>query len=101
MGFGDNDLPTLVGGLFSVAVSWGSGPSAVSTRGIVDFHDLVQFDEDNSARVIGRERGVMLRTSVVSTLTPGTSVTVDGGSYTVREKLALEDGATTLVYLRG
>jgi hypothetical protein len=94
-----------VGGLFSVAVSWGTGPSAVSTRGIVDYHDLVQFDEDNTARVIGRERGVTLQTNVIASaatpLVPGTSMTVDGGSYTMREKLALEDGATTLVYLRG
>jgi hypothetical protein len=102
MAFGDSDLPMLVGGLFSVAVSWGTGPSAVSTRGILDYHDLLQFDEDGNASVVGRSRGVTLQTSEVGSLTDGTAMVADGDSYTVRgQPLALEDGATSLVYLRG
>lgn len=98
MAFGDSDLPMLVGGLFSVAVSFG----ATSTRGILDYHDLVEFDEDNTARVVGRSRGVTLQTSVVTSLTNGTAITVDGSSYVVRgPPMALEDGAVSLVYLRG
>jgi hypothetical protein len=98
MAFGDSDLPMLVGGLFSVAVSIG----ATRTRGILDYHDEVQFDEDGSSRVVGRVRGLTLQTSEVSTLTDGTSITVDGVARVVRgQPMALEDGATSLVYLRG
>lgn len=97
MAFGDSDLPMLVGGLFSVAVSFG----ATSTRGIEDFHDVEQFDDDGTP-VRGRYRGVLLQTSVVGSLTDGTAITVDGSARTVRgQPMALEDGKTSLVLLRG
>lgn len=106
MAFGDSDLPMLVGGLFSVAVSWGTGPSAVSTRGIEDYHDLLQFNDDGSTSVVGRARGITLQTSVIAgaatPLVNGVTITVDGSARVVRgQPLALEDGATSLVYLRG
>lgn len=98
MAFGDSDLPRLVGGLFSVAVSFG----ATNTRGILDYHDLLEFDEEGQARVVGRSRGVTLQTSEVAALANGTAITVDGGSYAVRgQPMALDDGALSLVYLRG
>jgi hypothetical protein len=98
MAFGDNDLPMLVGGLFSVAVSFG----ATSTRGIEDFFDEVQFGDDGSSNVVGRVRGVLLQTSLVSSLTEGGSITVNGTARTVRgQPLAQDDGKTSLVYLRG
>jgi hypothetical protein len=98
MAFGDGDLPMLVGGLFSVAVSFG----ATTTRGLLDTYDDVQFDEDGRAGVVGRVRGVLLQTSLVGSLTDGSSITVDGVSRTVRgQPMAQDDGATSLVYLRG
>jgi hypothetical protein len=97
MAFGDSDLPMLVGGLFSVAVTFG----VTSTRGIEDFHDVEQFD-DEGAPVRGRYRGVTLQTSLVGSLTDGSAITVNGTARTVRgQPMALEDGATSLVLLRG
>lgn len=96
--FGDNDLPMLVGGLFSVAVSFG----ATNTRGILDYHDDVQFDQDGTSRVVGRIRGVTLPTSLVGSLTNGSAITVDGALRAVRgQPLALDDGALSIVFLRG
>lgn len=98
MAFGDNDLPMLVGGLFSVAVTFG----VTSTRGILDTYDDVQFDEDGRSSVVGRVRGVLLQTSLVGTLTNGSAITVDGSARTVRgQPMAQDDGATSLVFLRG
>lgn len=97
MAFGDNDLPMLVGGLFSVAVSFG----ATSTRGIDNYHDLEQFGEDGATRVVGRVRSVTLQTSLLGSLGEGDAITVDGTAYTVRSKPAQLDGATSIVYLRG
>lgn len=97
MAFGDNDLPALVGGLFSVAVSFG----AVTTRGIEDFHDLQQFNDDGSVTVVGRVRGVRLQTSLLGTLGEGDAITVNGTARVVRQKPAQLDGATSIVYLRG
>ena len=96
MSFGDTDLAMMLGDAFSVPVVFG----ATSTTGIVGYHDFVLFDEDGSARVIGRERAVSLLTSACTALAPGASITVDGASYTVREKRAQHDGAETLVFLR-
>jgi hypothetical protein len=98
MAFGDNDLPMLVGGLFSVAVSFG----ATTTRGI-STTTTSQFDEDGSARVVGRSRGVTVQTSLVG----HAHATAPRSPSTARlrvvrgQPMALEDGATSLVYLRG
>lgn len=97
MSFGDADLAVMLGDAFSVPVTFG----VVSTSGIVGFHDLELLDDDGGAAVIGRQHAVSLLTSVCATLTPGTAITVDGTAYTVREKLAQQDGKTTLVFLRG
>ena len=97
MSFGDADLAMMLGDVFSVPVSFG----ATTTSGIEDYRDVVLYDEDNTARVVGRERSVMLSTSDAASLSAGDSITVNGTSYTVRELLAQTDGATTLVYLRG
>jgi hypothetical protein len=98
MAFGDSDLPMLVGGLFSVAVSFG----ATTTRGIEDFFDEVQYTDDGSSNVVGRVRGVLLQTSLLGSLTDGSSITVNGTARTVRgQPVAQDDGATSLVYLRG
>lgn len=96
MSFGDDDLAMMLGDAFSVPVVFG----VTTTSGIVGFHDLALFDE-NGAQVIGRERAVSLLTSVCTTLVPGSAITVGGTAYTVREKLAQQDGAKTLVFLRG
>jgi DNA/RNA endonuclease YhcR with UshA esterase domain len=96
--FGDDDLAMMLGDAFSVPVTFG----VTTTSGIVGYHDLVLFDEDGSARVVGRERAVTLATSVCSTITNGLAITVNGASYTVRgQPVAVEDGAKSLVYLRG
>lgn len=97
MSFGDDDLAMMLSDAFAVAVTFG----ATTTSGIVGFHDVQQFDEDGSVRVIGRERAVTLTTAEAASLATGDAITVDGSSYTVREKLAQTDGATTLVFLRG
>lgn len=97
MSFGDADLAVMLGDAFSVPVVIG----VTTTRGIVGYHDLEVLDEDGGAAVIGRQRAVTLLTSECTPLTPGSSLTVDGVSYTVREKLAQQDGQSTLVFLRG
>lgn len=97
MSFGDADLAMMLGDAFSVAVSFG----ATTTSGIVGFHDVAQFDDASGAQVVGRVRGVTIATSDVGALTDGDTITVDGSSYTVRDLLAQQDGAATLVLLRG
>jgi hypothetical protein len=97
--FGDADLAMMLTDVFAVPVVL---PGPVTTSGIVDYHDLTQFDEEGAARVVGRERAVSLRTSEVASLTVGTSITVDGTAYTVRmPPMAQGDGARSLVFLRG
>jgi len=96
--FGDDDLAMMLGDAFAVPVVFG----VTTTSGIVGFHDLVLFDEDNSARVVGRERAVTLATSVCTAITNGLSITVGGASYVVRgAPVANADGKTSIVYLRG
>ena len=97
MSFGDADLAMMLGDVFSVPVSFG----ATTTNGIVDFHDIQQFDEDGSARVVGRVRGVTLQTSLLGSLAEGDAITVSGVAYVVRGTPAQQDGATSIVYLRG
>jgi hypothetical protein len=97
MAFGDNDLPMLVGGLFSVAVSFG----ATTTRGILDYHDDVQFDEDGSSR--RRSRARRHAANVARRLTDERDGDHRGRlARVVRgQPMAQDDGATSLVYLRG
>lgn len=96
--FGDADLAMMLGDAFSVPVTFG----VTTTTGVPGYHDLTLFDEDGSARVVGRERTVTLGTSVCGSLTNGTSITVNGVTYTVRgQPIAQQDGATSLVFLRG
>lgn len=98
MSFGDADLAMMLGDAFSVPVVIG----VTTTSGIVGFHDLQMFDDDGSATVVGRVRGVTLATSATTTLTDGTTITVDGATYKVRgQPQAQQDGATSVVYLRG
>jgi hypothetical protein len=100
--FGDADLAMMLGDAFSGTVSWGSGPSAVSTTGIEDFHDIQQFDDDGGATVVGRARGVTLLTSLVGSLTDGVAITVNGTARVVRgQPIAQSDGKSSLVLLRG
>lgn len=97
--FGDEDLAMMLSDVFAVPVVL---PGAVNTTGIEDYYDLVQFGEDGSSQVVGRSRGVVLRTSLVASLTDGDAITVNGTARTVRgQPMAQGDGAKSLVYLRG
>jgi hypothetical protein len=99
MAFGDADLAMMLSDVFAVPVVL---PGPVTTSGIEDYYDLVQFGEDGSSQVIGRARGVVLLTSLVGSLTDGSAITVNGTARTVRgQPLAQGDGAKSLVYLRG
>lgn len=86
----DADIPAILAD-FGVAVVVG----AANGKGIVDYVDAVTLKENGIGGVINKAITVMVQTSAFPTAKVGDAVTVDGTTYTVRERLQLTDGATT------
>jgi hypothetical protein len=82
---------------FGVCVVLADGSESL---GIEDFADVGQVGNDGRAEVIGRQRTVLLRSDVATTLRPGSAITVGGVARTVLDPRAQEDGAFTTVTLR-
>ena len=70
---------------FGVTCQIGAGASFI---GILDS----PMDVIAGGMALSREYLLTAKTSDVSTATRGTSITVDGASYTVRENRAIDDG---------
>jgi hypothetical protein len=84
---------------FGVSVSF-SGSTA-GMLGIVDAPGLTTLgDDEGRARLVATERTCLIRSDQRGSLKAGSSVTVDGTAYVVREALPYEDGAFTLLALR-
>lgn len=66
-----------------------SGPSSTSGFGILDAPDSVLAD----GQVISTEYSLTVKRSDFPSLKRGDGLTIDGDEYTVREPLAVDDGA--------
>ena len=92
--FGDSDIPAMLAD-FGVAVVL----DGVTAKGVVDYVDAVTLKENGIAGVINKAITVMLQTTAFPSLggnnAVGKQLTVDGVTYTVRERLQQSDGAIT------
>lgn len=70
---------------------------ATTTAGIEDFRDVATFE---NAEVLVRQRVVLLKSTAVSSLAVGDTITVNGTSRRVLHPKADEDGAFTVVAIR-
>lgn len=82
---------------FGVSVSF-SG-SAAGMLGIEDAPGVLGLSSDQLPGVQQTDRTVLVRTDQVGSLAPGSAITVNSTSRTVRYLLPFEDGAFTLVWL--
>jgi hypothetical protein len=92
--FGDSDIPAMIAA-FGVAVVF----DGITSKGIADYVDAVTLKENGIAGVTNKAITVMLQTSAFPSLVAnnagGKQITVDGTTYTVRERLQQSDGAIT------
>jgi hypothetical protein len=74
-----------------------------STAGMVGVMDLTGvhvLGDGDRAVVTSADRTVLIRTSQKGALTQGTAITVNSGSYHVRDLQPIDDGSFTMVWLR-
>lgn len=95
--FGEGDLDSMLSGVGGVPVVHG----AESGIGTVD-----SFDEEilqgSDASLIGRVVAILVKTSAFPTLKRGDPITVNGVAHTLRDRMAVDDGALTqLLCLKG
>lgn len=83
---------------FGVPVDFPGAP--VGTLGLAEFADLAALGVDGRAAVIGRQRTLLLKTSVADLLHVDDAITVNGAETVVLDRLALGDGAFTLLEVR-
>ncbi|WKZ15434.1 MAG: hypothetical protein QY317_16180 [Candidatus Jettenia caeni] len=95
MAFGDADIQYL---LQDMGVNVTHGVTTV--KGLVDFADELLLQAGQSAGV-GKVIAVTIKTDSLPNLKIGDSVTVGGVSYTVRERLQIDDGALTKFLCKG
>lgn len=88
--YADSDIPSLMTD-FGVPVVAG----AIQGRGIVDYTDDLALQSGNVAGVRGKTIVVTVQTSAFPNVQIGSSVTVDGTAYTLRDRAQQGDGATT------
>lgn len=90
--FGDADIDVMLAD-FGVPVAMGS----VTVKGIVDqYHDELG-GSDQGPQFVTRRISVRVKTGVLSALTSGASITVDGTAMKVLQALEEGDGAITRI----
>jgi hypothetical protein len=91
----DADLPAMLAD-FGVPVVF---DGITDQKGIVDYVDNVTLKENGIAGVVNKAITVMLQTSAFPSLASNNAIqkpiTVDGVTYTIRDRLQQTDGAMT------
>ena len=88
--FGDSDLAYMLSGTGAVTVVFGS----YSGPGQQDLFDEVLLKGDQVG-LIGKVTSIVVQTSAFPGIKVGSSITINGIAYTVRDRLREGDGATT------
>lgn len=97
MAWMEDDLDTMLSDVGGVPVVHGSETG----KGILDSYDE-EILRGSDVALVGRVISILVRTSSFPTVKRGTSLTIDGVAHTVRDRMAVDDGATTrLLCLRG
>lgn len=90
----DSDIPSMITDFGVVVVFDG-----VTAKGIVDYVDAVTLEQNGITGVVNKSITVMLQTSAFPSLVAnnaiGKTITADGVTYTVRQRLQQTDGAIT------
>lgn len=88
MTFVDDDLTAMMADTaLSVSVTIG----ASTTRGYLDWKQVAEKDESGYDTFVNR-RTVTIARGALGTITNGTAITVDGGSYVVHDSTREADG---------
>ena len=94
--FNDADIAAMIKGCGGVPVTFDSIDDQL---GLADYSDAVDFKENGIGGVINKAITVTLQTSAFPSLVGnsavGKPITVDGVSYTIRQRLQQTDGALT------
>lgn len=91
--FGDADIASIMSDArgFSVPVVFG----AINGRGIVDYVDKTVLPSLGITGVSGKVITVDIQTTAFPGIVVGSSITVDGTNYKVRDRSQVGDGAET------
>lgn len=94
--FNNADIAGMIKDAGGVPVTFGGISGQL---GLVDYSDAVTFQQNGIAGVINKAITVTLQTSAFPALVAmnavGQQITVDGVSYTIRQRLQQTDGALT------
>src|SRR5574343_506835 len=97
MSFLDDDINTMLSGLDSKTITFGS----YTTVGYVDSREEVVLQQDGRGGANSSIQEILIKTGELVGLKIGSTITVDGVSKTVRDRLKIDDGMLTKVLVSG